>query len=381
MTKINEVQKCNFNDKKCPYFCEHNEGCSLKLISKGLLDRVMEVHGEYDCHVYKQELKEIKKSDDMALAYRQETTPGIRTLEVIETEINFYKGQAATGIIEIGKRLIEAKEKLQHGEWGKWLEKKVDFSQEIARRFMKIAEEFSNSSAGRNLGARKLFLLLDVPAEEREEFVEKKHIVDDEEKAVDEMTTRELERVIREKKELEDKLRQSSDRELYLQQRMEEKDKSLKDFISKQRPEVKIIEKEVIPSDYKKLKHDIQDKTLEIESLTKEKELLEKKVKLNESEAQKYNNMKKQIDYLYQQKNDLARQIESATELSGLAVKIDQFLKTELAPIKYSRILERMDSEVARGNLLDIIDKIDQWSFEIKQMIPKEYRRLEVYHE
>ena len=89
-----------------------------------------------------------------------------RPLEVIETEINFYKQQTATGIIEIGKRLKEAKKIVGHGGWSKWLEDKVDFSQEIARRFMNIADEYANSNSGRNLGTRKLFLLLDIPSEE-----------------------------------------------------------------------------------------------------------------------------------------------------------------------------------------------------------------------
>ena len=108
----------------------------------------------------------------------------VRSLEVIEAEINFYKQQTATGIIEIGKRLIEAKEQLQHGQWGKWLEEKVDFSQNSAGQFMRVSREFSNSESVKNLGTRKLFLLLDLPAEKREEFIDNNDL--------EEMTTRQL---------------------------------------------------------------------------------------------------------------------------------------------------------------------------------------------
>ena len=108
----------------------------------------------------------------------------IRPLEVIEAEIQFYKQQTAIGIIEIGKRLIEAKEQLQHGQWGKWLEDKVDFSQNTAGQFMRVAKEFSNSESVKNLGTRKLFLLLDLPAEKREEFIDNNNL--------EEMTTRQL---------------------------------------------------------------------------------------------------------------------------------------------------------------------------------------------
>ena len=80
-----------------------------------------------------------------------------RPLDVIETEINFYKTQTATGIIETGKRLIEAKEQLPHGKWGKWLEEKVKFSDQTARKFMKIASEYRNSKSPLNLGTKKNF--------------------------------------------------------------------------------------------------------------------------------------------------------------------------------------------------------------------------------
>lgn len=123
-----------------------------------------------------------------------------RPLEVIETEINFYKQQTASGIIEIGKRLIEAKKQLSHGEWGKWLEDKVDFTQRTASRFMKCAEEYSsNWTALSNLGQSKLFVLLSVPYEEREEFINSTHEVNGEQKTLDEMTTRELQKVINER--------------------------------------------------------------------------------------------------------------------------------------------------------------------------------------
>jgi hypothetical protein len=108
----------------------------------------------------------------------------VRPLEVIEAEINFYKQQTAIGIIEIGKRLIEAKAQLKHGQWGKWLEEKIDFSQSSANQFMRVAREFSNSESVKNLGTKKLFLLLDVPSDKREGFIGNNNI--------EEMSTRQL---------------------------------------------------------------------------------------------------------------------------------------------------------------------------------------------
>lgn len=110
---------------------------------------------------------------------------------------NFYKQQTAIGIIEIGRRLIEAKEQLPHGEWGTWLKEKVEFSQMTANRFMNVASEFSNSTAMLNLGQSKIFMLLDLPQTERDKFVSTSHEVNGETKTVDDMTTRELQKVIK----------------------------------------------------------------------------------------------------------------------------------------------------------------------------------------
>ena len=110
----------------------------------------------------------------------------IRPIEIISEEINFYKSRAGEAIYEIGKRLIEAKEQLQHGEWLEFLKEKVDFSESSAHRFMRIANEYQNSSTVTNFGVSKALLLLTLPPEEREDFVSQKHDVNGDEKTVEE---------------------------------------------------------------------------------------------------------------------------------------------------------------------------------------------------
>ena len=85
-----------------------------------------------------------------------------RPIEVITQEINFYKLQAGNAIIEIGKRLHEAKLTLPHGAWGAWLQNEVEFSERTAQNFMRIAK------------------------------------IDGEEKTVAAMTTKEMERLLKE---------------------------------------------------------------------------------------------------------------------------------------------------------------------------------------
>jgi len=86
----------------------------------------------------------------------------VSNIQQIETEIILLKNQTAQNIIEIGKRLNQAKELVPHGEWGKWLEEKVEFTQRTAQKFMRIAKEYANTNASSFLGTEKLWLLLDV---------------------------------------------------------------------------------------------------------------------------------------------------------------------------------------------------------------------------
>ena len=109
---------------------------------------------------------------------------------------------AAEYAIEIGGYLTEAKALLPHGEWGNWLKEKVNYSQSTAINFMKLYEEYgntqeslfaSNSQAIMNLSYTKVLRLLAIPEDEREQFVEENN--------VEEMSTRELDKVLKERDE------------------------------------------------------------------------------------------------------------------------------------------------------------------------------------
>jgi ParB family transcriptional regulator, chromosome partitioning protein len=272
-------------------------------------------------------------------------------IKQIELEINFYKGQAVQSIFEIGERLIKAKELVPHGEWGNWLESKVDISQWTANKFMRVAREFSNYGSINNLTQTKVFALLEIPKEKREDFIE--------DNPVEDMTARELRQAIKEKKELEEKVREL-----------------------KNNPVVKEVEK--IPDDYNKyketaakmqnealnLRRQLEDRKLEIDRVNKEKDILERKAKLNQDESDKYESLKRQIESLSKEKNDLGRQIKARTELSGLVVRIEHTLKTDLAPIKYSRaISEASSDEIVLNNLRDITQRVQEWVDDMKQYI------------
>ena len=124
-----------------------------------------------------------------------------RSIETITTEILQMKEDAGNAIIGIGQRLIEAKAMLSHGEWLPWLTEQVELTERAAQRFMRIAREWTNPTALSDLGATKALTLLALPADERDKFMAENHIVDGEEKSVIDMTSRELEKAIRERDE------------------------------------------------------------------------------------------------------------------------------------------------------------------------------------
>ena len=127
-----------------------------------------------------------------------------RDIEVITQEILDAKRRGGEAILTIGRCLTEAKQTIPHGEWLPWLNERVEFSERTARNFMRLSREWSNRQALADLGAAQALTLLALPAEERESFIAENHVVGGEEKTVIDMTSRELERAIRERKEAQE---------------------------------------------------------------------------------------------------------------------------------------------------------------------------------
>lgn len=133
-----------------------------------------------------------------------------RTPELIGAEIRMYvsAGRAITMLcgIEIGRRLVEVKDMLGHGEWLPWLERETEFSERHAQNYMKVFREYgamqmnlfgpeTNTKSFADLPITKALALLSIPESEREEFAE----------AVDaeHISVRELQQAIEEKKAAE----------------------------------------------------------------------------------------------------------------------------------------------------------------------------------
>lgn len=182
-----------------------------------------------------------------------------RSIEVITAEIWLYKQQAGAAILEIGRRLLEAKSMLNHGEWLPWLEEKAEFSEATAQRFMRLAREYSNPSPVTDLGASKALILLALPASEREEFAAEKHLVNGAEKTVSEMSRRELETVVRERDEAR---KQAADIQADMEAQLAEAENRAKGF------EMKLnAAKDKAAADLEKAESEIADLQSQLEDL------------------------------------------------------------------------------------------------------------------
>lgn len=188
-------------------------------------------------------------------------------IEKATAEILILKDQTAQNIIEIGKRLIEVKENLHHGEFTEWLKERVDISHRTANNFMKVANTFSNSQSLANLGSTKLFLLAGLDEEDRQEVMQENN--------VEEISTRQLEQVVKEKKEIKKQLEAEQEYSQELQEAIKEKEKQIRALQNEieniQVPKKEIIEKEVIKEVIP------EDLILEKQSLEKELETLRKR--------------------------------------------------------------------------------------------------------
>ncbi len=133
-----------------------------------------------------------------------------RTPDIIGAEIRGLTQQAKRMTlwfgIEIGRRLTEAKEILDHGQWLPYLKEQTEFSQPTASRFMKLYDEYGakqtslfgaelNYSTLNNLSISNALRLLAVPEDEREKFAA--------DNDVEHMSTRELDELIKQRDDAE----------------------------------------------------------------------------------------------------------------------------------------------------------------------------------
>lgn len=211
-------------------------------------------------------------------------------LSQIELEITHHKQIAGQSIWEIGRRLNHVKENdLAHGQFGEWLNK-VGINHREANRMMKIVKELPNSTTWSNLGNRALYLLATLPEEEKQEQIQK---IEQGETP----TARELEEV-RKKLKLKEQALEVAKGEL-------ERAKAIK-------PIEKVIEKEIIPDDYKATQELNKKLLAKNKELSDSEQAANERVQFIESQLKELMNQRQEVDEKSAKYDELTRAIEQS---------------------------------------------------------------------
>lgn len=211
-------------------------------------------------------------------------------LSQIELEINHHKQIAGQSIWEIGRRLNHVKENdLAHGQFSDWVERQGIHIRE-AQRMMKIANELPNATTWPHLGNRVLYLIATLPKEEKQEQIEKIE-------QGDTPTVRELQEVKRRLK-LKDQALEAVKGEL--------------ERVKLSKNTEKVIEKEVIPDDYKATQELNKRLLAKNKELSDSEQAANERVQFIESQLKELMNQRQEVDEKSAKYDELTRAIKQS---------------------------------------------------------------------
>lgn len=290
----------------------------------------------------------------------QETTLS-NNLSQIELEIRHHQKLAGESIWEIGRRLNHVKENnLTHGQFGEWVKMQgIDIRE--AQRMMKVSKELPNTTTWSHLGSRVLYLLTTLPEEERQEQIEK---IEQGETP----TVRELQEVKR-KLKLKDQALEAVKGEL-------ERAKAVK-------PIEKVIEKEVIPDDYKatqNLNKQLLDKNKdladELDSVKRSLRLKTASYEMLEKETSEAVTLKESIEHLRADKEKLENTVTNIFTLSNLVTEFEDFFDSKMAPLRFKTLIQGIGKDAQIEKLRDILTLTENWIDEMNKIIPENGRTI-----
>lgn len=282
-------------------------------------------------------------------------------LAQIEYEIKFHAKQAGQSIWEIGRRLNHVKEHdLAHGKFLDWLDN-IGISRSYANRFMKIAKELPNVDSSLHIGVNTLYQIALLPDEEQTKMIER--INNNDIPTNNEVT--ELKRQL--------KLSQADNERLKVQN-----EKLAEQALSKTE---KVVEKEVIPHDYKatqdlnkQLLGKNKDLADELESVKRSLRLKKASYEMLEKETSEALALKESIEHLRADKEKLENSVTNIFNLSKLVTKFEDFFDEEMAPLRFKTLIQGIGKDAQIEKLRDILTLTENWLDEMNKIIPENGR-------
>lgn len=298
-------------------------------------------------------------------------------LTTVTTEIKAYQSIGGQAIFEIGRRLKWVKENdLAHGEFGKWLES-INIKSRQAQRFIKIANEFSNTTTSSYLGMNVLYEIATMPSDERDK---PQHLDSGEVKKPDEMTVRELRETKRklaaacsENQKKQDQLSLADKKAQALKVQVEQ--------LQQRKPDVQQVEVE--PADYQNLKQDNQALNATIRQSEDEIKRYKHLIADSRAELKRLGYLElnkelstKQIKDLQAKSVNLENKIQRQEEQLERVKELSSFTKQASEEMdKLTVILSRLDITVVPDgaplilNLTEIADKAESFAANLHDQI------------
>lgn len=315
------------------------------------------------------------------------TELGGKSLDILGTEIQEYDNLAGKCFEEVCKRYWYIKNvtfKDDTKGWRAWRDSQ-NRSKQYINKCIQIYQQHLKSQSGKStfhLGYEKSSRLVSLESVLVEEILNTPHEIDGKEKTVEEMTSKELEKVIEEKKKIQQELKQEREAKETVIKNNEELQRQLEREKSIKKVEYRTNEVEVPPNDYDELKY----KASQYEEERKKNIELGKKIGEVQNEKtniryeyenkmkdiqHKYDEIKKSLEEMNLEEEKLYKYVRQDRDVGQFVGDVQVLLLDKLASFKFSAYLDDDITKYSVDMLAKLINQIRRWCNEMESMLEK----------
>jgi len=309
----------------------------------------------------------------------QEINNEVRAFEIHEKATAYYRASEQFGY----KFLMEVKtirdeklyKELGYEDFEQYTLGYFGYSRETITNRIKTAETWGTDyvEALRHFGTTKTHQLATMPKTNRSEILERGIPTDNGIKTVEEATTREIEKYQKQlKQQSEQHLRQLAEKDEIINKTYEQLEKA-------QQQQPKVVEKPVIPEDYQEIKQENEQLKQSNQKLQRDLKWVQDDLRLKqmqyqllESSTAEAKALKKQIDSLKNEQNNLTGAIEATRDLHQLERDFNDFFDKNMAPIKFKGISQYIGATNAPARIHNLINLAEAWVEEMRKAIPNQ---------
>lgn len=149
------------------------------------------------------------------------------------------------------------------------------------------------------------------------------------------------------------------------------------------KPIEKVIEKEIIPDDYKatqNLNKQLLDKNKdladELDSVKRSLRLKEASYEMLEKETSEAIALKESIEHLRADKEKLENSVSNIFNLSKLVTKFEDFFDSKMAPLRFKTLIQGIGKDAQIEKLRDILTLTENWLDEMNKIVPESGRTI-----